>query len=198
MPEKNWIFKILLIGPAAVGKTSLLYRFVNKKFAGNYITTMGANFLTKILKLEKNSVNLQLWDIGGQQRFKSLHQTFYKAASGALIIFDLTRAETYDKVEMWRSEMIEILKDEVPFALIGNKADLLEDVGRAVDGNEAKKYAEDKGSFYIETSAKTGENVEEAFIELTRRMMKHNLEKFRVDKGKKTKKKEKKEVPTEK
>lgn len=168
--KKNLLYKVLIIGPGSVGKTSLLYRFVRNEFKGNYTITMGANFLTKEIKFKKAKVKLQLWDIGGQERFKFLHATYYKMTAGALLCFDLTRYDTYDTMSEWLSEMYDILKEKIPFVLIGNKVDLVEAVGRMIDQDESKEFAESNGGIYIETSAKTGANVEEAFRELARRM----------------------------
>lgn len=168
---KKIVFKVLLLGPAAVGKTSLLHRFVKNMFAEKYTLTIGVEFLAKDLKIEKKKIRLTIWDIGGQKRFKFLHERFYKGTRGILLIFDLTNYQTFEEMEEWLSEAYEILGEKIPFVLIGNKSDLLDEVGDVVDSNEARKFAEDKGSIYIETSAKTGENVEEGFTELTKRML---------------------------
>ncbi|NVM36976.1 MAG: hypothetical protein HWN81_15375 [Candidatus Lokiarchaeota archaeon] len=92
-------------------------------------------------------------------------------------MFDLTRLKTYEEIEQWLSEMFEIMHKKIPFIVIGNKLDLVKEVSRSVDFNIVRDYAETQDSIYIETSAKTGENVEEAFKELTRRIVKHVSEK---------------------
>ena len=168
---KKIVYKVLLIGPGAVGKTSLLHRFVKNQFAEKYILTIGVEFLSKKIKIKKKHVQLMIWDIGGQKKFKFLHERFYKGTRGALLVFDLTNYQTFKEMEEWISEAYEILDDKIPFVLIGNKSDLVGEVGETVDSNEARKFAEDKGSTYIETSAKTGENIEESFTELTKRML---------------------------
>ena len=169
---RQFKFKVLLIGPGEVGKTSLLMRYVKNQFNADYLITIGAQFLTKDVQFKKDIANLQIWDMGGQERFKFLHKQFYTASDGALLIFDLTRADTYDVMHEWLSEMFEILDTEIPFVLIGNKIDLIKEMGRFMDEGEAKSFAKSKNSIYIETSAKTGEKVEEAFKELTIRMAK--------------------------
>ncbi|MFW9772696.1 MAG: GTP-binding protein [Candidatus Thorarchaeota archaeon] len=166
-------YKVIIIGPGAVGKTSLLNRFVNNEFTLKYKLTIGVDFLTKVLEYEPSkSVKLHIWDIGGQERFKFLHRSFYDGALGALLVFDLTRQHTFSGMKTWLSEMRGIIKRDIPKVIIGNKVDLLPEIGRVIERSEAEKYAKEENCFYIETSAKTGENVEEAFINLTSSMIK--------------------------
>jgi small GTP-binding protein len=168
----NYTFKVLLIGAPAVGKTSILYKYVRNEFAQDYITTIGTNFLTKQIKIEKkDNVKLVIWDIAGQKRFKTLRKEFYIGTNGALVIFDITRYATFEEIEEWTSEMFEILQKNIPFVLLGNKSDLIKEIGRTFEIDTAKDFAEKHRSRYIETSAKTGENIEEAFIELANLMI---------------------------
>ncbi len=164
---ENYLFKILILGPAAVGKTSLLERLVYERFSENYKLTIGVNFLSKLVNVRGNGkVRLMIWDIGGQKRFEAMRTAFYRGASGAALVFDLTRMETYEAIEGWLNEVRGYAGD-IPFILIGNKADLLEQIGRVVDKNQAEEYASTHNSTYIETSAKTGKNVELAFNEFS-------------------------------
>ena len=164
--------KVLLTGAAAVGKTSLVQRFIKNRFAANYKLTVGVDILTKDVEFKPQEVaTLSIWDIGGQQRFEFIRSTFYKGAAGALLVFDLTREQTYTETRKWLTEIRQFAGDNIPFVLIGNKLDLMEDVGVVIDRDEARKFAENEGSIYIETSAKTGEKVDEAFTELTRRII---------------------------
>ena len=167
----DYQFKIILLGPGAVGKTSLLNRFVKNVFTTSYQITMGVDFLKKELKIEKGTTMLNIWDIAGQDRFKFMRKNFYRGALGALLIFDLTREDTYNQLKKkWYPEMTQFVSKDIPFLLIGNKLDIIKEIGAVLDSDMARKYAESKDSIYIETSAKTGENVEEAFVELTRRV----------------------------
>ena len=164
--------KVLLTGAAAVGKTSLVQRFIKNRFAANYKLTVGVDILTKDVEFKPGEIaTLSIWDIGGQQRFEFIRSTFYKGAAGALLVFDLTREQTYTETRKWLTEIRQFAGENIPFVLIGNKLDLMEDVGVVIDRDEARKFAESEGSIYIETSAKTGEKVDEAFTELTRRII---------------------------
>ncbi|MHA1931387.1 MAG: GTP-binding protein, partial [Promethearchaeota archaeon] len=162
--------KIILAGSPAVGKTSLIHRFVKNRFATNYKLTFDVDILTKDVELRPGKIaNLSIWDIGGQERFEFVRSTFYKGASGALIVFDLTRDPTFFDLKKWLTEIRQFAGRDLPFVLIGNKADLTE--LKAIKSDEARKFAEREGSFYIETSAKTGVNVNDAFFKLTRNIL---------------------------
>jgi len=170
---KHYSFKVLLLGAPSVGKTSIFYRYVKNQFIHDYITTIGINYLTKEITLDSKKIaKLVILDIGGQKKFKFLRKKFYEGANGALVIFDLTQLKTYEAIEGWLSEMFEILQENIPFIIIGNKLDLVKEFTRSVEKDIVKDYTERKNSIYLETSAKTGENVEEVFKELTHRMIK--------------------------
>ncbi|MFX1377964.1 MAG: GTP-binding protein [Promethearchaeota archaeon] len=168
----QYSFKVIIVGPPAVGKTSLLNRFVNNEFDLSYKLTIGVDFLTKNIEYEPSKIaKLQIWDIGAQDRFKFLHRSFYEGAFGALVVFDLSRQQTFMGMKTWVSEMRSILPDNIPKIIIGNKCDLIPDVGQVIDRNEVEEYIKKEGCRYIETSAKTGDNVEKAFYELTQNMV---------------------------
>ncbi|MHA2393040.1 MAG: Rab family GTPase [Promethearchaeota archaeon] len=171
----EYIFKCIVIGPGAVGKSSLVRRFIEDKFDFTYKFTLGVDFLAKTVEYEKNKfAKLSIWDVGGQDRFKVLRRSFYEGTHGALVVFDLSRANTFQKMKDWLMDMRSIIEDRIPIVILGNKADLLPQVGEVINRDEPKRFAEEEESVYIETSAKTGENVEEAFVEITQRMKKFN------------------------
>ena len=168
-------FKALMLGAPSVGKTSLVYRFVDNSFKKDYSATIGAQFLTKKVEFTPDTPNddiaqINIWDIGGSSNFIDLRTTFYTGASGALLIFDLTREKTLEELNKWHSEMTQVITKEIPIVIIGNKVDLLKKKKSAKIRSKAKAFAKKKKSIYIETSAKTGENVENVFFDLTRLM----------------------------
>ena len=166
-------FKVIIIGPGAVGKTSLLNRFVHDEFTLKYKLTIGVDFLTKTIEYEPGKiVKLHIWDIGGQEKFKFLHRSFYEGAFGALVVFDLSRHQTFSSMKEWLSEMRSLVINDIPSIIIGNKSDLIPEIGHIIDKSEVEEFAKKQGCLYAETSAKTGDNVEKAFLELTLRMVK--------------------------
>ena len=172
-------FKAILLGAAAVGKTSLLHQYISGKFADNYAATIGVDFLKKEIDFSNAKVAITIWDLAGQKQFKFLRKNFYTGSHGALLIFDLTREETFKEINNWYLEMKEFTNRDIPFILIGNKLDLTEEKGRAVPEEDVKKLCDFfKSSFYMETSAKTGENVEDAFKKLIQFMAEAKGEKI--------------------
>ena len=166
-------FKVIIVGPSAVGKTSLLNRFVHNEFALKYKLTIGVDFLTKTVEFQPSIfIKLHIWDIGGQERFKFLHRSFYEGAAGAVLVFDLSRQNTFSGMKSWLSEMRSIMTNEIPKVIIGNKSDLMPEIGQIIDRSAVEQYARKEHCSYFETSAKTGENVDKAFSELTQRMLK--------------------------
>ena len=160
-------YKVVLIGDPAVGKTSLLYRFFKGTFKENYTLTIGVQVLTKDITFKNATVKLTCWDIGGQQRFVQMRKNFYLGCHGALVVYDLTREDSFDNLTVWLDEMYEVLGFKVPFVLIGNKSDLIKDQGRQVNPVKVNMFKQEHDNcFHIETSAKTGEKVKDAFKEL--------------------------------
>ena len=171
-----YVFKVILIGGAAVGKTSLLHRFVEDKFSFRYKLTIGADFLSKIIEgypKQDSTCKLQIWDIGGQDRYKFLRASFFEGANGALVVFDISRWHTFKELNDWISDLRDFAGKETPFILIGNKLDLIEDIGGEYDKDSAENLAKRENSEFFSTSAKTGENVEDAFLILTHKMLKN-------------------------
>ncbi len=172
MSEPVYTFKLIVIGPAAVGKSSLIRRFVENKFSLHYKFTIGVDFMTKTLDYEPGkSAKLTLWDIGGQERFKVLRRSFYEGTNGALVVFDLSRANTFTKMKEWLSDARQSIERDFPVIIIGNKSDLIPEIGEIIDRKEPLQFAQAENCIYIETSAKTGDNVDNAFLDLTRKMV---------------------------
>jgi small GTP-binding protein len=171
----SYTFKCIIVGPAAVGKSSLIRRFVQNYFSVDYKFTIGVDFMAKTLEYENEElVKLSIWDIGGQERFKFLRRSFYEGTHGAILVFDLSREQTFSKMKDWLKDMRNIIQEEIAMVILGNKSDLLAEVGEVINKKEVQQFAEKEGCVYYETSAKSGKNVEKAFIKLARIMVEKN------------------------
>jgi len=164
----NLKLKILVCSPAACGKEKLIHRFAKPIYDRDYKLTTGVDILHKeIIYKESKTAVLSFWDIGGQERFSFIRKTFYKGASGVLLVFDLSRAATWDGIQNWWKEVYHSA-GYIPFLLIGNNLDLIPEFGEAIDRDECQEYADEEGSIYVETSANEGTNVDAAITELTK------------------------------
>ncbi len=161
-------FKITLFGHGGVGKTSLLLRYIKDYFVEDLKKTIGSNFLIKDVDVEGTTVRLLLWDIGGQPQFHKLRTIYFKGSNAALGVFDLSSSQTLLKIPGWISSIKKTVKKTIPMVLLGNKADL----EREVDKTEAEDLAKKLNCNYLETSAKTGLNVEQAFESIARACLK--------------------------
>ncbi|MFX1468754.1 MAG: Rab family GTPase [Promethearchaeota archaeon] len=157
-------FKITLFGPGGVGKTSLLLRYIKDYFSDDLKKTIGSNFLIKDVEIDNKNVRLLLWDIGGQPQFHKLRTIYFKGSNAALGVFDLSSSQSLLKIPGWISSIKKTVKKVIPMLLLGNKVDL----EREVDRLEAEDLAKKLSCEYLETSAKTGENVEVAFEKIAK------------------------------
>ncbi len=166
----NFLAKILLLGEYRVGKSSMVLRYVEDRFPGDYIATIGANFLVKSVNLlfqgKEYKCGLQIWDIGGHARSSEVGRVFFHGVSGAILVYDLTRKATLEKIPLW----IERLKQSSPESrlyLVGNKNDLVEERQTTKEEGQEVKDQLNMESFF-ETSAKTGDHIQETFEDLAR------------------------------
>jgi len=163
--------KVLLRGTNEVGKASLVQRFIKNRFEANYKLTVGVDILTKDVEFRQGEIaTLSIWDIGGQQRFEFIRSTFYKGAAGVLLVFDLTREDTYNQTIKWLTE-IRRFAGHIPFVLIGNNVQSLKLSVTAVIREEAREFARNEGGIYIEISPNNVDIVVEAFRELICRII---------------------------
>ncbi|MHA1377022.1 MAG: Rab family GTPase [Candidatus Helarchaeota archaeon] len=170
--EKKLAFKIVVIGDPSIGKTSLIRRFSENKFSTSYLPTIGADFNLKVIELPDAQVILTVWDIGGHDRFDSIRAFYYSGAHGGIIGFDLTREETFKSVKRWENDIRSGAGEQIPLILLCNKVDLKDKI--VVGEDKIKNISKELNIPYFMTSAKTGENVQEAF----RRMAKDCAEFF--------------------
>lgn len=178
MSSRRKIYKIVLLGDGAVGKTALRHRYLGEGFKQSYSMTIGADFAVKRVKLDNEDIVAQIWDLAGQMRFQTVREVYYQGATGALLVFDISRAQTFEAIPQWINELLENNKSRiVPMVLIGNKSDLRdtpEGKENSISYENGLEYAQNLSSWsqfevpYIETSAKEGDNVEAAFHTLLR------------------------------
>ncbi|KAJ8796173.1 hypothetical protein J1605_018115 [Eschrichtius robustus] len=173
-PRKKVDLKLIIIGALGVGKTSLLHRFVHKTFYEDYQTTLGASILSKIIILDDTTLKLQIWDTGGQERFRSMVSTFYKGSDGCVLAFDVTDVETFEALETWRGDVLAKtipMEQSYPMVVLGNKIDLAD---RQVPQEVAQDWCKEKDIPYFEVSAKNDINVVQAFEMLASRALSRN------------------------
>lgn len=169
--QAEYRYKIVMLGDGAVGKTAMTTRFTQDSFDQDYKRTIGSDFAIKRLDLSDIDarVTLQIWDLAGQPRFESVRQGFYRGARGGLLLYDVTRRRTFLNIENWKDEAFKNLDREIPLVVVANKVDLVE--SRVVNKEEGEEYAKKNGFIYVESSALTGENVEEAYANLCKKMI---------------------------
>ncbi|MFV2014510.1 MAG: GTP-binding protein [Candidatus Heimdallarchaeota archaeon] len=175
MAERRKIYKVVVLGDGAVGKTALRHRYLGEGFKQSYSMTIGADFAVKRVELDGKEIVAQIWDLAGQLRFQSVREVYYQGATGALLVFDITRSSTFESIPQWVTELLENNKQKIiPMVLIGNKSDLRESSPEAISHDAGAEYAKSLTTWsnfeipYVETSALNGENVESAFITLLR------------------------------
>ncbi|KAH8338060.1 ras-related protein Rab-21 [Drosophila kikkawai] len=163
-------FKAVLLGEGCVGKTSLVLRYMEDKFNAQHLSTLQASFVTRKVTLEDGRrAQLNIWDTAGQERFHALGPIYYRGSDGALLVYDITDQDSFQKVKSWVRELRQMRGTEIGLVIVGNKTDLEEQ--RAVEYSEALQYARTVGAQYVETSAKENEGVTELFELLTRLML---------------------------
>lgn len=163
---EEYLFKIVVIGDSAVGKSNLLSRFARDEFDQNSKATIGVEFQTQVVQVDGKEVKAQVWDTAGQERFRAVTSAYYRGAVGALLVYDITRRPTFDSIKRWLDELNTHCDTTVARMLVGNKCDL-EDI-RDVSVEEGKNLAEEEGLFFIETSALDATNVNTAFENVIR------------------------------
>jgi len=174
--QKRVNYKVILLGDTAVGKTNLLTRLSSDEFSEDYRATIGVEFIMKSFKMnDQSTVKAQIWDTAGQERYATMMTAYYRKARGALIVFSLTDPKSLRGVDKWREYLLQHAGDDVSIVLVGNKVDAIHE--QRINSQEVRRYASELGIPYFETSAKTGENVLNAFQAVVQLI--HNEEKLR-------------------
>ncbi|KAJ8648804.1 hypothetical protein MRB53_001827 [Persea americana] len=158
---EEYLFKVVIIGDSAVGKSNLLSRYARNEFDMNSKATIGVEFQTRSMEINGKEVKAQIWDTAGQERFRAVTSAYYRGAVGALVVYDISRRSTFESVRRWLDELNTHSDTTVARMLVGNKCDL-ENI-RDVSVEEGKSLAEEEGLFFMETSALDATNVKKAF-----------------------------------
>lgn len=162
--------RLVLIGDSGVGKSSLLLRFADDSFTESFISTIGVDFRYRTIKVENNKeVKLQIWDTAGQDRFRSITSAYYRNADGIVMVYDVTKMDSFEHVEEWLSEVDKYATENIVKILVGNKADLHHE--RQVPRETAQRFADKLGMTFLESSAKTATNVPQVFETVATELM---------------------------
>ncbi|XP_015212274.1 ras-related protein Rab-37 isoform X1 [Lepisosteus oculatus] len=162
-------FTVMLLGDSGVGKTCFLVRFKDGAFlAGSFIATVGIDFRNKVVTVDSVKVKLQIWDTAGQERFRSVTHAYYRDAQALLLLYDITSKSSFDNIRAWLTEIHEYAQQDVVIMLLGNKSDMNSE--RVIKREEGEKLAREYGVPFMETSAKTGVNVELAFLAVAKEL----------------------------
>jgi len=170
MNNKIFQFKLVLLGESAVGKSSLVLRFVKGQFLDYQESTIGAAFLTQTVCLNDTTVKFEIWDTAGQERYHSLAPMYYRGAQAAIVVYDITSYDSFDRAKKWVKELQRQGNPNIVIALAGNKVDLASK--RTVEIEESQAYSEENGILFMETSAKTAANVNELFVAIAKKLPK--------------------------
>jgi small GTP-binding protein len=162
----DYLFKLLLIGDSGVGKTSVLFRFSEDAYNSTFISTIGIDFKIRTIDLDGKKIKLQIWDTAGQERFRTITTAYYRGAMGIMLVYDITNEKSFENIRNWIRNIEEHASTDVEKMILGNKCDM----------NDRRQVTKERGSLlaseynikFMETSAKSSTNVEEAFIALSR------------------------------
>jgi small GTP-binding protein len=161
------MFKLLIVGESGAGKTCMLLRFADDGFEPDFVSTIGVDFKVKEIVLDGKRVKLQIWDSAGQERFRNITSSYYRGCAGIIIVYDVTRQDSFEKVTDWIQEVRRFVS--VPLMIIGNKCDLVEK--RQVATEAGEELAEQQGLIFMETSAKANTNIGAAFRQLSVKLL---------------------------
>ncbi|KAH8273766.1 ras-related protein Rab-10 [Drosophila bipectinata] len=171
MAKKTYdlLFKLLLIGDSGVGKTCILFRFSDDAFTSTFISTIGIDFKIKTVELQGKKIKLQIWDTAGQERFHTITTSYYRGAMGIMLVYDITNEKSFENIVKWLRNIDEHANEDVEKMILGNKCDMTDK--RVVNKERGEAIAREHGIRFMETSAKSNTNIEEAFCELAQAIL---------------------------
>ncbi|KAH9717681.1 ras-related protein RABA3 [Citrus sinensis] len=165
IPDKiDYVFKVVVIGDSAVGKSQILSRFTKNEFCFDSKSTIGVEFQTRTVTINSKIIKAQIWDTAGQERYRAVTSAYYRGALGAVVVYDITKRQSFDHVARGVEELRAHADSSIRIILIGNKSDLVD--MWAVSAEDVVEFAEDQGLFFSEASALNGDNVDTAFFRL--------------------------------
>eukprot|EP01155_Anaeramoeba_flamelloides_P003211 Anaeramoba_flamelloidesa1061283_44.p1 GENE.a1061283_44~~a1061283_44.p1 ORF type:complete len:225 (-),score=40.59 a1061283_44:25-699(-) len=167
----NYLYKFVIIGDSGVGKSCILLQFTDHRFQALHDLTIGVEFGARLIDIEGEKIKLQIWDTAGQESFRSITRSYYRGAAGALLVYDITRRETFNHLVSWLEDARQHSSKDLKIMLVGNKLDL--DYKREVSYEEGLTFAQEHNLTFVETSAKSSQNIEEAFIATSRMIHNH-------------------------
>ena len=159
--KPDYTIRYILIGDAYVGKSNIISRFTENKFSEKYQATINLDFTYKTVKINDKICRVQLWDTQGQEQFQSITRSYFKNAACAIVVYDLTKRDTFNSISNWLEQSKTHGPSTITFVLVGNKEDLKDE--RVITTEEGEEFAQRNGMIFFETSAKTGKNIEEMF-----------------------------------
>ena len=175
----QYLFKYIVIGDSAVGKSCILLQFTDRRFEPIHDLTIGVEFGARMISLSDKQVKLQIWDTAGQESFRSITRNYYRGATGGLLVYDITRRETFEHIQSWLKDARSYSNVSISLTLVGNKSDLEEK--RQISREEGEAFARENNLLFFETSAKSASNVETVFIETAQAIM-GQVQKGKIDK----------------
>ena len=168
------LLKICIIGDSSVGKTNVLFKFIEGQFSPLHVATIGFDYKSKIITLpsSKKKVKLQIWDTAGQEKYMSMNKSLFQRVQGIILMYDITNRATFERLQIWLN-LIKQMTNEIPIILVGNKLDLEdnEEHGRIVEYNEGDDFANENDIEFFEVSAKNGDNIENVFISIAQKVL---------------------------
>jgi len=167
--QYDYLFKFIIIGDAGAGKSCLLHQFIENRYKKGSSHTIGVEFGSKIIHVGGRNIKLQIWDTAGQERYRSVTRSYYRGAAGALIVYDITNRDSYNHLINWLADARTLARADISIITVGNKCDMKDK--RAVTFLEASRCAQENDILFLETSALTGEGVEEVFIKVARMIL---------------------------
>ena len=158
--EPDYTIKLLIVGDSSVGKTNFIYRFIENRFNENYMTTTGIDLKTMNIEIKNKKIRVQLWDTAGQEKYRAITTNLFLKVQGTLVVYDITNQDSFVNLKSWVKSIKDECGRQMQILLIGNKSDL--DEKREISKDEALAYAKEEKVDYLETSSKTGENIQKA------------------------------------